>query len=334
MKIGILTVFDAVNYGSYLQAFCLQEYLKKLGHDVVFVKRNSLVYEKWRLTSLFTYKPSKFTFKSKLAKGYINAWKTFCVERSPSNLDVLIIGSDEMWELNNVTFNTIPEYFGNKISAKKKITYAVSSNSTKKEDILKYPFIQEGLKSFSSISVRDKSTYEAYSPYLQVIPKYSVDPTLIIDIREYIVKSNLENYILCYTYTFQDYMIAAVKKLAKDTGKKIIVVGQNFDWADLCIPATPFEFLGLLNGADFIVTDTFHGTTLSIALKKQFVAFAYKTKVYRALELFHMLDRNVNNNMDLMELYDKKIDYKTIYDNYIIPLQTQSRDYLKCAIGE
>lgn len=334
MKIGILTVFDAVNYGSFLQAFCLQEYLKNLGHDVVMVKKNSLIYEKWRFTSLFTYHPKKIAFKRKLSKGYFASWKAFNVERNPKDLDVLIVGSDEMWELNNVTFNTIPEYFGNKISAKKKITYAVSSNSTKKEDILKYPFIQEGLKSFSSVSVRDKSTYEAYSPYLHVIPKYTVDPTLIIDIREYIVKSNIENYILCYTYTFKDYMIAAVKKLAKDTGKKIIVVGQKFDWADLCIPATPFEFLGLLNGADFIVTDTFHGTTLSIALKKQFVAFAYKTKVYRALELFHMLDRDVNNNMELMEFYNKKIDYKTIYDNYISPLQTQSKDYLKCAIGE
>lgn len=212
MKIGILTVFDAVNYGSFLQAFCLQEYLKNLGHEVVMIKKNSLIYEKWRFTSLFTYKPSKIRFKAKLSRGYFDSWKTFKVDRNPQKLDVLIVGSDEMWELNNVTFKTIPEYFGNNISAKKKITYAVSSNSTQMMDIKKYPFISEGLKTFAKVAVRDKSTFDAYSPYLDTSPTYTVDPTLIMDLSDYIVETKLDNYILCYTYTFKDYMIEAVQK--------------------------------------------------------------------------------------------------------------------------
>lgn len=334
MKIGILTVFDAVNYGSFLQAFCLQEYLKKNGHEVVMVKKNSLLYERWRFTSLFTYKPSKIAFKWKLFRGYINSWKVFRITRNPKNLDMLIIGSDEMWELNNVTFKTIPEYFGNNIVAKKKITYAVSSNSTKKDDILRYPFIQTGLNEFSSVGVRDKSTFEAYSPYLNIIPQYTVDPTLIMDLNDYIVETSLQNYILCYTYTFKEYMINAVKKLAGKNDKKIVVVGQNFQWADICVPATPFEFLGLIKGADFVVTDTFHGTTLSIALKKNFVSFAYKPKVFRALELFGMLDRNVDGKDNLDEMYQKKIDYSKIYNKYIIPLQEDSKKYLESAVSE
>lgn len=334
MKIGILTVFDAVNYGSFLQAFCLQEYLKREGHDVVMVKKNSLVYEKWRFTSLCTYKPSKMGFKFQLAKGYFNSWKKFNVDRNPKSLDLLIVGSDEMWELNNITFKTIPEYFGNNVEAKKKVTYAVSSNSTKKEDILRYPFIQEGLRNFSKVAVRDKSTFDAYFPYLEVTPQYTVDPTLIMDLSGYLIETKLHDYILCYTYTFKDYMIDAVKELAKNTGKKIVVAGQNFDWADLCIPANPFEFLGLIKGADFIVTDTFHGTTLSIALKKEFVAFAYKTKVYRALELFNLLDRDANEHCDLLGFYNKTINYSEIYKQHIEPLKNNSINYLESVIGE
>ena len=34
MKIGIITVHRAYNYGSVLQCYALQEYLKSLGHDV------------------------------------------------------------------------------------------------------------------------------------------------------------------------------------------------------------------------------------------------------------------------------------------------------------
>ena len=37
MKIGILTFHCAHNYGAVLQAFCLQEKLKKLGHDVYVI---------------------------------------------------------------------------------------------------------------------------------------------------------------------------------------------------------------------------------------------------------------------------------------------------------
>lgn len=334
MKIGILTVFDAVNYGSFLQAFCLQEYLKRKGHEVIMIKKNSIIYEKWRFTSLFTYNPQKMRFKLQLARGYFKSWKVFNIEKNPKALDVLLVGSDEMWELNNITFKSIPEYFGNNINAKKKITYAVSSNSTKKEDILKYPFIQEGLKSFSSVAVRDKSTYDAYAPYVRVTPQYTADPTLIMDLRNYLVETKLNNYILCYTYTFKDYMIEAVKKLANITGKKVVVAGQNYGWADLCIPATPFEFLGLIKGADFIVTDTFHGTTLSIALKKEFVSFAYKEKVYRALELFNLLNRDANMHNDLLDFYNSKINYSDTYEYYIKPLQNKSLDYLESAIGE
>ena len=34
MKVGIITVHRAYNYGSVLQCYSLQEYLKSLGHDV------------------------------------------------------------------------------------------------------------------------------------------------------------------------------------------------------------------------------------------------------------------------------------------------------------
>lgn len=329
MKIGIMTVFDAVNYGSYLQAFCLQEYLKKAGHDVVMIKKSSKLYEKWRFTSLVTYRPQKIFFKYRLAIEYIKSWKMFKIEKHPHDIDLLIIGSDEMWELNNITFNPIPEYFGLRIDAKRKVTYAVSSNSTKKEDILEYPFIVNGLEQLERIAVRDQSTFEAYKTYLKKDPEFTVDPTLLVNLSNFAVQTTKSNYILCYTYTFKDYMIKAVKELSKKTNKKIIVVGQKFDWADECIPASPFEFIGLINNADFIVTDTFHGTTLSIALKKNFASFAYKPKVYRAIEQFELLDRYVDETSDLYQKYITKIEYEDIYVDMINPLIERSKKYIE-----
>jgi polysaccharide pyruvyl transferase WcaK-like protein len=119
----------------------------------------------------------------------------------------------------------------------------------------------------------------------------------------------------------------SVKKLAKDFNKKVIVVGQNFEWADENVPADPFEFLGLIENADFIVTDTFHGTVLSIALNKQFAVAAYKEKVFRIIEQFELLDRNVDRRTDITDVFNKIINYDAI--NYkISELRRQSLDYI------
>ena len=37
MKIGIVTIYDAYNYGSYLQAYALQKVLKSQGHEVIIL---------------------------------------------------------------------------------------------------------------------------------------------------------------------------------------------------------------------------------------------------------------------------------------------------------
>lgn len=330
MKIGIVTVFDAVNYGSFLQAYCLQEILKEMGHDVFMIKTSSLLYEKWRFTSLFTYNPKKFAFKNKLAKGYFESWKKFNVIHNSKNkkLDLLIIGSDEMWELKNITMKPRPEFFGVGIDAKHKVTYAVSCNSTKADDIKQSQYAAKAVSKLDFVSVRDQATFEAYRDFLKENPVFSVDPTLLVKLEDYAIPTSRKNYILCYTYTFKPYMIEAARNLANKLGKKLIVVGQNFSWADEAVPATAFEFLGLIKGADFIITDTFHGTTLSIGLKKQFAAFAYKTKVYKALELFNLLDRNINGEKDISKWYDEKIDYENAYKNVITPLIQDSFDYL------
>lgn len=334
MKVGIITVFDAVNYGSYLQAYCLQRVLNEKGcNNIRMIKDSSLLYEKWRITSLISYNPHKIKFKSKLAMGYMKAWRQFKKTRTKTGYDIVIVGSDEMWEVNNITMKPRPVFWGVGLQTKKLVSYAVSSNTAKTDDLKRYPFIEEGLKKFNKISVRDKSTYAAYSPLLHEPPTLCIDPTLLIDLHR-IAKHTYkrDNYILCYTYTFKAETLAAVKKLAKDCKKKLIVVGQNFEWADETIPADPFEFLGLIEDADFVVTDTFHGTVLSIALNKQFAVAAYKEKVFRIIEQFELLDRNIDQHTDISDVYQRTIDYDAV-NHKIRELRKQSLDFISSCLS-
>lgn len=329
MKIGILTVFDAVNYGSFLQAYCLQSVIqKKSNAQVRMIKDSSLLYEKWRITSLISYNPRKAKFKGKLATGYLKSWKNFKVSSVRDQFDLVIVGSDEMWEVNNITMKPRPSFWGKGIKTRRLVTYAVSSNSAKTEQLGKYAFIVEGLKKFERVSVRDVSTFNAYRPLLDLEPVYCIDPTLLVDLHQIAKKQNkYRNYILCYTYTFKPETLKAVKELSEKYGKKIIVVGQNFEWADESIPADPFEFLGLLENADFVVTDTFHGTVLSIALNKQFVTAAYKEKVFRIIEQFDLLDRNIDGCSSVISYYQREIDYSPI-NRKIDKLRQQSLEYI------
>ena len=38
MKISVVTVYDGLNFGSFLQAYAMQAYLKEQGHQVYFVQ--------------------------------------------------------------------------------------------------------------------------------------------------------------------------------------------------------------------------------------------------------------------------------------------------------
>ena len=38
MKVGIVTVYDSNNFGSYLQAYALKKVIENLGHNVQFIK--------------------------------------------------------------------------------------------------------------------------------------------------------------------------------------------------------------------------------------------------------------------------------------------------------
>ena len=331
MKIGIVTVFNAVNYGSYLQAFALQETLKRLSpsSEIKMIRTSSLLYEKWRFTSLFSYNPRKMPFKFALLRKYRAAWKKFNITRKKTGYDLLIIGSDEMWQLKNKTLKPLPEFFGIGIDAKTKITYAVSCNNTTATDIERFPYIKDNINMLDAISIRDDATANTYSPFIKIGYEMVIDPTLLIDMEKYAVYPEERDYLLVYSYQLKPEMIKVVKEYAAERKLKIYCIGQNFQWCDKQIPASPFEFLGYIKNAKIIFTDTFHGTVLSIALKKDFWVFAsHKVKVMKIIEQLELTDRNISSMESGRDIQDFKINYSKIY-RILGTLRDGSIDYIK-----
>lgn len=335
MKIGIVTAFNAVNYGGFCQAFALQETLKEMGYsDIYMLKHNSLAYMKWRMIALTTYKIKKIPFQFKLSLGYFKAWKNFTATNKKKGYDLIIVGSDEMWNLKNKTMKSLPIFFGEGLSSKRYVTYAVSANNTTSDDVGKQRDIQKWLQKFAMISVRDTGAYEAYKPFVNKEIQLTLDPTLLLDLNKYAVLPDIKDYILVYTYSFKPFMIERVKEYAKRVNKRIVVAGFDFPWADYCVPADPFEFLGYIKNSSMVITDTFHGTVLSIALRKQFMTFAdHKVKVRKILEQLNLMSRNISNVEVISEVASQTIDYKQI-EKQLNGLREHSLDYLRKAIGD
>ena len=79
------------------------------------------------------------------------------------------------------------------------------------------------------------------------------------------------------------------------------------------------------------MTDTFHGTILSIAMNKQFVTAAYKEKVFRIIEQFGLLDRNVEGCTSILKHYEKKINYVPVNEK-IQEAREKSLSYLEACL--
>ena len=150
-RVGICTLHDAnPNFGATLQAFSLQEIVKKMGYNVEFLKfkeekRNGRKEIKLKLKKL--YPNSKFqpidTKNITINKGIkkSNRYLNICKEvydKEKHQYDSIIIGSDELWNLRNPSFIHQREYYGYGLNSQNVFAYAPSSNGTSKEIFEEY----------------------------------------------------------------------------------------------------------------------------------------------------------------------------------------------------
>ena len=328
-KIAILTLYDSFNFGTFLQAYALSQFLAQQGYDIYFIenaKKNRFI--KWVKNKDI----KKMVFNIGQAYRYYKAQKYFRIKSPDETFDAIVIGSDEIWNIKNPSFSHHKRYFGYGLNAKKIIAYAPSVNNTNADDLRKYYNNDINLDNFSNLSVRDKSTAKflddlGYTNYNSVL-----DPTFLIDTYDkVIIKPKFENYILIYGYNFKEDQKKKIKEFAKKQGKKLLSIGLYQSWCDLNVKANPFEFLGYMKYADKIITSTFHGTVFSIILNKSFASFSNgKRKIEELLGLFELSNRDALER-NLEEIFEEKIDYQKI-NNKIKEERKNSINYLKDAL--
>lgn len=325
MKIGIFTIFDAYNYGSFLQAFAMQSFLEQNRHEVymIDVRTNlkSVIAQKYLAKSI-----RRSLLKLRRFLAYRRDWKKLKI--TPYNkypdLDMALIGSDEVWNIENESFDHSPFYYGDVPRAVKTVAYAPSLGYSTIQSYQKYGDLCNSIKkNISWFGTRDLFT----ESFLNAIGVDSVnrvcDPTILLydkwsDIENKKTTLPKEPYLIYYSYKENTPFKDMILRFAREKGLQVVSVGFDYKWCDYQIIASPFEFLRLVNNASYIVTSTYHGTLFSTMYKKKFVEVEPARKVIDFLEQIG-LDRvaNINAGYDAFKtLLDSNINYTIVFEKF------------------
>ncbi len=340
-KVYIVTVFNSLNSGSFLQATSLYKAISGMGYDVSFLDTGARnLWKRAGIEALFMLK--KLNFKAAVGKfsqasKLTNELKSYKVVKLENLVDtpdsVYVLGSDEIWNVARADMAKYPIFWGIGLPLERCISYAPSINTSKEEHVKKYDFVKESLEHLFAISVRDHHSYETLRTVTDREITEVCDPTLLLKEDSYYeLKSDrkLDNYILVYIYAklFKDEDIQELRRFAKDKNKKLVAFGSNFSWCDVNVNGAPWDFLSYIEGADYVCTGTFHGTLFSSLFRKNFVVVGGNNrKVNELLNRFGLSDRKVNAT-NMRQVFETEYDRDKLTET-IAAMRESGLNYLK-----
>lgn len=292
MRVGILTFHEVFNPGAFLQALGTQTLLQQLGHEAWIIDYNPPKhrYTTWKNVRALSYRLPFRLRQVMQGRGKAQAFARdraqlmqlsvrFAdhAELSQEPFDAVLIGADIVWNFSLPALNHDPVYFGKYLNTDRLISFAPSVGHCDVEGELP-DYVVEGLKRFSATSVRDRATQKLVERVLEQSPPILCDPAFHLDPDALLRGVELpeaqeQPYVLVYMMgQFCDAsFISEVKAFARKHQLRIISTLYPNPWADENrIMHGPLEWLRLLSNAEYVVTNTFHGTVFSIMLQKSF----------------------------------------------------------------
>lgn len=311
-KIGILTFHKSINYGSVLQTWALQNILHLFGGDIYIIDYephsykdiygifrkvkscNDFLYNLKRLPIAYIIKKQNELFAT-FRKKYLRLteqtfYRVSDLEKSNLKYNAIVCGSDQVW---NVHAHDCDDIFFLPFEFKgKKIAYAISINNTNFKEKRCDEVLKKNILDFSAISCRENSGAKKISDFIGCEGVFTaLDPTLLLEKSQYdgICSERIieKDYIFLYNvwgsvdaFPFAKILSKIYHKpvytiLTKRNVKSIVRMEANGIHV-LKFKAAPEDFLSLVKYADFIVSDSFHGTAFSLIFEREFVSVNQK----------------------------------------------------------
>ena len=370
-KIGIITFHSAYNYGSVLQAFATQEIVRALGYEAQIINyrlaEQRKVYSNLRLkygvntlVKDITLLPMNGMRNEKYAAFEEFFVKNLALTQEVSEVretlalmqqyETIISGSDQIWnkhslELEAISWDYMKPYLLAGFEGKK-VSYASSiANMSQKELEKIKPYLQK----FSHIAMREPSSAEVISEMLGRNVESVLDPTFLLDCTAWVKALSLKNqpsgkivyYSLGGLKRFN--MVRPILEQLARRKKCGIIVMTPFCY----VPKSsvfephqeygPVDFLQTLRNAEMVVTDSYHGTILSVNLCKDVYSICKQGgSEFRKTDILKnigMENRIIYQPEKMIKEEFASIDYATVQKR-LQQLRAKSISYLKDALGE
>ncbi|MCY4780802.1 polysaccharide pyruvyl transferase family protein [Sphingobacterium sp. UT-1RO-CII-1] len=353
-KIGILTQSLISNYGGILQNYALQRILEKLGFEVETINRTSSISD-FKITIqkikqlLLNHHNNKIVFNyqrdliiresQQFIKTHINKFDVV----NPTNeklqhcviergYDILLVGSDQVWR-PKYAINLLHDFINFTDDPKiKKLAYAVSFGTNEWEYTEEQGYECSQLaKKFNAIGVREDDAVILCNNYFGITAEHVLDPTMLLEKEDYLKvidkrgvkkRKGVFNYVLdsdekktniinniaesLETEVFNNH-----PKYSLENNKDIPFSYDNFGYPSI------EGWLASFRDADFVITDSFHGTVFSIIFNKPFISIINKergvSRFESLLKLFGLESRLIDSNDSFNESFLKfHYDYERI----------------------
>lgn len=302
MKIGIITIYEPItNLGSFLQAFALKTFLEKQGHDVYFIKNMSAL--KLAAKRVFKINPKREIFLriNKSIRFLSDNKKLKLINKkniNKENFDLLIYGSDEIWNLENQYFAD-GLFWGENTENINKIGFAVSIGAMEEETAKNHALLTANIKNFNLIFPRDERTLKFVENITNQKCSLVCDPTILLPLEEYIkpIKLPKEKYMLVYTYGVDKYMEERIVNFARKHNLKIVSPCFWHLFADKVIECSALQFSSLIAGAEYVFTSTFHGAIFTMLNHKRCCILPVREKVSYVATQFAQQDRLISHDI-------------------------------------
>ena len=364
MKIGILTFHRAINYGAVLQAFSLSRYLSQKGNDVSVVdyypiedEKDFDIFRSWFSPKGFIYNLLVLPYSLRL-KNRKKKFKEFVEHKlritsraySPSELtqfdgdfDTFVSGSDQVF--NPVSDNSIEAYYLSFAKKANKVAYAPSFGISTFDDELQKR-LSGYLREFKGLSCRETKGAQFVERCKKKKCPVVVDPVFLTSKEEWLtevsdIKRIIEgDYIFIYDLNGRESLLHMAAKLKEIHDISVVCLttkkyGIHYDVDKLFINVGPLEFVKYIADAKYVLTDSFHGLSFSVILRKQFLSLIALDK--SSERITNILDIIGERNRIVTKANIDNFNYGIIDNDldYDMPLQEMienSYDYIKDTI--
>lgn len=348
MRVGILTFHRSYNNGAILQAYALSKAIEKQGAEANVIDfRNDDIEKPTRII----LEGEKITPKNIVRMGF-RIYRHFKVDsfikknlrlsipvRTQDELEALepnyerfITGSDQVW---NDSHNKENEcfYLDFVKDSKKKYAYAASISGDEAKAKKTISLHNDLINQYQSVSLRESNIEKLFREKYGDRVRVDLDPVLLLDRGEWqkIASKRLhrKKYIFMYLVPKSAHIEKFAHAMAKHYGYDLI---SNKSSKEYLLNCGIEDFLSWIDNAEFVITNSFHGTAFSLLFNKLFfvemeseIGYNYRVK--------ELLDRIGIDNIDDINIDGdgvqdiSSIDFNQVNKN-LLHARNQSVAYL------